>query len=78
MPALSVISDLDSLLYNQTAKSKDCVRMMWTVGDWNTIAINFYKKIGGSIEKEWLQVKMENAALTKFVSDMDTTMNKQV
>lgn len=50
--------------------------MMWTVGDWNTIAINFYKKIGGSIEKEWLQVKMENAALTKFVSDMDTTMNK--
>ena len=40
--------------------------MMWIVLDWNTRAINFYEKIGASIEKEWLTVKMEAVALDKF------------
>ena len=47
--------------------------MMWIVLDWNQKAIDFYDKIGGSIEKEWLTVKMEAAALSKFASDDATT-----
>ena len=43
--------------------------MMWIVLDWNTKAIDFYEKIGASIEKEWLTVKMENVALSKFATD---------
>ena len=59
-------------MYNQIATSKQCVRMMWVVLDWNKGAIDFYEKIGASIEKEWLTVKMEEAALSKFVNDATT------
>lgn len=43
--------------------------MMWIVLDWNSRAINFYEGIGASIEREWLTVKMEKDALTKFATD---------
>ena len=43
--------------------------MMWIVLDWNSRAIDFYERIGASIEREWLTVKMEKAVLTKFASD---------
>ena len=58
----------------QIGRSKLCVRMMWIVLDWNKRAIDFYEKIGASIEKEWLTVKMEFATLSKFACDDTTTM----
>lgn len=46
--------------------------MMWIVLDWNSRAIDFYERIGASVEKEWLTVKMEAAALAKFASEGTT------
>jgi hypothetical protein len=43
--------------------------MMWIVLDWNSRAIDFYERIGAAIEREWLTVKMERAALKKFATD---------
>ena len=44
--------------------------MIWIVLDWNSKAIDLYEKIGATIEREWLTVKMENATLTKFAGDI--------
>ena len=40
------------------AKNAGAVLVKWQVLDWNTPAINFYKKMGATIEKEWWNVKM--------------------
>ena len=39
---------------------------MWIVLDWNTRATDFYERYGASVDKEWLNVKMEEVALTTF------------
>jgi GNAT superfamily N-acetyltransferase len=36
------------------AKATDSVRMSWQVLDWNTPAIDFYKKYGTRFEEGWL------------------------
>ncbi len=40
------------------AKSIGAKQVHWQVLDWNTPAIEFYKKLGSSIEAEWLDCKM--------------------
>ena len=35
------------------AHRRGCGRMEWTVLDWNTLAIDFYKKVGARHMKEW-------------------------
>ncbi len=40
------------------AKSLNAKQVHWQVLDWNTPAINFYKKLEASIESEWLNCKM--------------------
>ena len=35
------------------AHRRGCGRMEWTVLDWNTLAIDFYKKIGARHMNEW-------------------------
>lgn len=42
------------LLYlMERAKQQNCGRMEWSVLDWNTPAIDFYKKIGANAMDEW-------------------------
>lgn len=38
----------------EQAKSNNCQRMDWQVLDWNTPAINFYKKYDAKLESGWL------------------------
>lgn len=38
----------------QKAKAEKCSRISWQVLEWNTPAIDFYKKIGASLDPEWV------------------------
>ena len=40
------------------ARQKDCFLTKWQVLDWNTPAVNFYKKNKAVIEKEWWNGKI--------------------
>jgi GNAT superfamily N-acetyltransferase len=40
------------------AKAVSAKQVHWQVLDWNTPAIEFYKKIGSSVDSEWLDCKM--------------------
>ena len=37
----------------QEAVRRGCGRMEWTVLDWNQLAIDFYRRLGGEQKKEW-------------------------
>lgn len=48
---------LGSLLFNQCidfGKSQNCSQMNWQVLDWNTPAVDFYKKYNASLDGEWI------------------------
>lgn len=40
------------------AKERDCKMVKWQVLDWNTPALDFYNKIGATIEKNWWNGKI--------------------
>ena len=42
----------------EEAKKINAKQLHWQVLDWNTPAIDFYKKYGASIDAEWLDCKM--------------------
>jgi GNAT superfamily N-acetyltransferase len=43
----------------EEAKKINARQMHWQVLDWNTPAIEFYKKYGASIDAEWLDCKLQ-------------------
>ncbi len=42
----------------EEAKQTKCTGMMWQVLDWNTPAIEFYKKYNASFDGEWINVNL--------------------
>ncbi len=44
--------------YLEEARRKECKLAKWQVLDWNQPALNFYKKFGAIIEKEWWNGKL--------------------
>nr|WP_315149295.1 GNAT family N-acetyltransferase [uncultured Flavobacterium sp.] len=57
-------------LYTEIIKQgkKDKVRRIeWNVLDWNTPAIEFYKKSGANILEDWRVVQMDEAAIDLFL-----------
>lgn len=53
---------IGKLLFEQTldlCKTRGYNGMVWQVLDWNTPAIEFYKKYGASFDSEWLNVSVE-------------------
>lgn len=48
------------------AANNHAVLMKWQVLDWNTPAIEFYKKYGASIENEWLNGRLTKEQLATF------------
>lgn len=42
----------------EEAKNINAKQLHWQVLDWNTPAINFYKKYGATIDAEWLDCKL--------------------
>jgi GNAT superfamily N-acetyltransferase len=41
-------------------------RLQWTVLDWNTPSINFYKSLGAEMMEEWKLCKVTGAALSEL------------
>jgi GNAT superfamily N-acetyltransferase len=41
-------------------------RMQWTVLDWNTPSIDFYKSLGGEMMDEWKLVRLNGDALSQL------------
>lgn len=48
------------------AQKADAKQVHWQVLDWNTPAIDFYKKVGASIEAEWLDCKMNDDQIYNY------------
>ena len=42
----------------EIAKETNCTGVMWQVLDWNTPAIEFYKKYGASLDEEWINCNL--------------------
>ena len=59
-------------LYSEIIKQgkRDNVRRIdWHVLDWNTPAIDFYKKSGANVLNDWSVVQMDEAAINHFVDN---------
>ncbi len=48
------------------AVARDCGRMEWTVLDWNTPSIRFYKALGAKLRKEWVLTRLTGPALRRL------------
>ena len=50
------------------AVEKGCARLKWSVLDWNTPAIDFYKSMGGELMDEWTNVRIQGEALERLAA----------
>jgi GNAT superfamily N-acetyltransferase len=48
------------------AKKKNAKQLHWQVLDWNTPAIDFYKKFGASIDATWYDCKLNEEQIAKL------------
>lgn len=48
------------------AKSEKLRRVEWNVLDWNTPAIEFYKKVGANILDDWLVVQLDENGIDNY------------
>ena len=55
------------------ARATGAVRLKWQVLNWNESAISFYKKLGATIEDEWLNGNLDEAQLNRYEVDPTAT-----
>jgi GNAT superfamily N-acetyltransferase len=48
------------------ALRRGCGRMEWTVLDWNTPAIRFYRRLGATLRREWILTRLSGAPLARL------------
>jgi GNAT superfamily N-acetyltransferase len=48
------------------AVRRGCGRMEWTVLDWNTPSIRFYRRLGAGLRKEWILTRLSGAPLRRL------------
>ena len=51
------------------AVRRGCGRMEWTVLDWNTPSIRFYRRLGAGLRKEWILTRLTGAPLRRLARD---------
>jgi len=51
------------------ALERDCARFEWSVLDWNTPAIDFYRKVGAQVLDHWRICRVTGAALARLAGD---------
>lgn len=54
------------------ALRKGCVRMDWSVLNWNTPAIRFYERLGAVPRKQWIITTLMGAPLRRLAQDRPT------
>jgi ribosomal protein S18 acetylase RimI-like enzyme len=52
----------------ETAKAAKCQRVRWLVSDWNTPAIEFYKKIGATMDEEVFLCDVDKKGIENYLS----------
>lgn len=60
---------IGSLLFEETVRIAQQLKvkgMIWQVLDWNTPAINFYKKYQAQIDDQWLNGKLTSQQIANF------------
>ena len=57
----------DSIIF--AAKKNNVQQIRWQVLDWNTPAIEFYKKISCKFESEWLNCKLNNKQIKSYSTE---------
>jgi len=50
----------------EDARRENCKRVRWQVLDWNTDAIEFYKKIGAKLDNEWINCDYNKEEIQEF------------
>lgn len=50
------------------AVERDCARLEWSVLDWNTPAIDFYKALGAMPMDEWTVMRVDGDALVELAA----------
>jgi GNAT superfamily N-acetyltransferase len=50
----------------RVAAARGCGRLDWTVLDWNTPAIRFYKRLGARLHREWILTRLVGAPLRRL------------
>jgi len=53
----------------QLAEARNCARLEWSVLDWNTPSIGFYKSLGAKQLQEWQIFRLTGDALHAFAAD---------
>lgn len=48
------------------ARAENCKRVRWQVLDWNTPALELYKKLGAKVEPEWLNCDFDADGIAEF------------
>ena len=51
------------------AIAEGCERMDWEVLDWNEPSLEFYKRLGAQERSDWLNYRVEGAALAALAAD---------
>lgn len=50
----------------EIAREENCKRVRWQVLDWNTSAIEFYRKSGAEINSKWLNCTFDKEGILNF------------
>ena len=64
---------IGSALYTKVIEygyKKGVKRIEWVVLDWNTPAIDFYKKTGATILRDWDTVQLEEQAIKNYIESI--------
>ncbi len=65
---------IGKLLFDAVAKAAHeagAKRMAWQVLDWNEPAINFYQKIGATLDAEWINCRFREEELQSYVRQLE-------
>ena len=50
----------------EIAKKENCKRVRWQVLNWNTPAIDMYRKCGATIDNEWINCDIDTPGIAEF------------
>jgi len=53
----------------EVAKNENCKRVRWQVLNWNTPAIEMYKKCGAEIDDEWINCDFDSLKIDVFINN---------
>jgi GNAT superfamily N-acetyltransferase len=71
---------IGAALFNRLAQiacERKCGRFEWSALDWNTPAIEFYKKMGARAMAEWTVFRLTGSALEQYADAKCLTLNPQ-